>query len=481
MKKLFLLLFYFATAAVALAQPQGFIKNFYGNQSADLVLIDIDTTHDGGYIMCGRNFYPGGNSNFIVIKTDSLGNEQWRFTNTDCLPTSSLNANEARKVKETSQYDIVISATIHGLTSPNLGDVIFCKLDSLGNLLWKKQYDFATIENATALEIFDDSTYLLAGSITGGINQIIKVNYWGDTLWTKQLEIFTTGTFIAKEIVLDTQRIYISGSWDSLTPSFASIQKPEVFSIDFSGNLIWCRLLNDTAKSFYPSDYRLTLNKHLFLAYINAPNSVVPKGSFTIFKLDTTGNLLGQKLYFESNKSFGSDIFFNDSCLINYNNGSGGFDSINLYKYNLHANQNINAVNYAANKIIMIKCVVTRNNEVSFLCVYSDAGYHYSILVKTNQSFIGIKNIIWDDIVFRVYPNPADDRVTIEQSNNIALTGQISICFFEAGGKVVLNQPLKTSQKQLQIKTKNFPSETYTYQIKDKSQVFKSGKIIIAH
>lgn len=450
---------------------QGFIKNFFG--SGSLVMQDMDTTHDGGYILCGKNYYFTG-GNFVVIKTDSLGNEEWRFTNTDCFPQSNQNENEAYKIRETPQHDFVVISWMTGLVAPNLSDILFCKFDSVGNLVWRKQYDFNIGEVATALNIFEDSTYVLAGSIAGGNNIIIQVSYWGDTVWTNKIPVFNGAGFRINNIVKFHQKYYMAGSWDSL-----STHHPEIICTDLSGNLLWRNLYPDSASIISKPDFRMSADKKLLFACKNSPNATIPINTFSIFKLDTLGNLLWQKLYHKGKKLW-SDIFFNDSCLINYPI-TDLIDSINLFKYDLIQQENNNVTNNRADHTFLNKCVVNRKKEVVFIATYTYSGTIYSVLMKINASFIGLKNIFSIDDGFLVYPNPANDEITVEKIyQTMKDKNKLNFIVFDLGGMQLISEPLRLD-KITKIKSKSLSPGVYTYQISSKVGLLKSGKLINSH
>lgn len=461
------------------SQPQGFIKNFYGNQSADLALFDIDTTHDGGYIMCGKNYYPNGNSNFIVIKADSLGNEQWRFTNTDCLPTTSQNANVAYKINETPQRDIVVLSRVSGLVLPNIFDIQFIKLDSMGLLKFRKQYNYRMAEWGTALLVNKDSSYFIAGKADYAFANtlLMKLNYLGDTLWTKLVATPDSSTYTPTEILCSNNNLYFAGTSDS-AHLHTTINR-QILCTDLNGNLKWRRNYYDSTNIAIVSDFRLVNESKLYYVSMNLGNA---GSNFILYIADTLGNLLQKWPFFFPLKNYQSDIFFNDSCLINHSIGTNGIDSINMFKYNLSTNQNNNVVNYNANKIQLIKCVVNRNREVIFLASYNDAGFSHAILVKTNASFIGIKNIFFEDNGITVYPNPANDFIVVENDNSsLTKDGASYISIYDTQGKEVISKYILKNEKTNTLKTSSLPSGAYTYQISNKNSVLKVGKLIFKH
>ncbi|CAN5566840.1 lipoprotein [soil metagenome] len=179
----------------------------YGGTGGD-VAYDIKKTSDQGYILAaGTTSNNGdvtgnhGDSDYWIIKIDSLGNLQWQ----KCLGGSLLES--ATFIMQTSEGGYLVL----GFTFSNDGDVIgnhggediwVIKLDSLGNSLWKKCFGGSGYEEANSALETDDGNYLIAGytesndgDVSGNhdtINNradawVIKIDTAGNLLWQKCL------------------------------------------------------------------------------------------------------------------------------------------------------------------------------------------------------------------------------------------------------------------------------------------------------
>lgn len=73
---IFILQLYFFTC---MGQQVDFYQQYAGN--GELSFLSIDTVHDSGYIIGGREYNLNG-GNYVLLKTDSAGNELWRKTAT---------------------------------------------------------------------------------------------------------------------------------------------------------------------------------------------------------------------------------------------------------------------------------------------------------------------------------------------------------------------------------------------------------------
>jgi len=151
-----------------------------------IYIYDIKETTDQGFILSGTlQLIPGnqgGTEDLILIKTDSLGNEQWRkiYGLTD-------RREQGHSVALCTDGGYIISG-VKGKKAYVL------KTDSLGNKEWDKTYGHPSWVNKPAYSIIQtqDGGFAFVGAIatehfTGADNVlpwVVKLNSVGDTLWT---------------------------------------------------------------------------------------------------------------------------------------------------------------------------------------------------------------------------------------------------------------------------------------------------------
>jgi len=143
----------------------------------------IIPTSESGYIMAGiqRNF--GQNNRFFVLKTDSLGNEEWSNQ------YHPLQHGAAFSVFETEIGYIISGYVEYPLTD---GDLFIMEIDKQGNLVWEKNYGGIESDSAGLLLCNNNQTYFVAGTMQQ--NNIYRpfvalINNIGDTLWTKTYDV----------------------------------------------------------------------------------------------------------------------------------------------------------------------------------------------------------------------------------------------------------------------------------------------------
>ena len=153
-------------------------------------------TSDGGYAMAGyTNSYGAGKADFWLVKTDSLGSQQWNKT------YGGMADDWASCVIQTSDGGYALAGSTYS-SSDSGYDFWLVKTDSSGNELWNETYgakynDYAssvveTIDGGYALSGITNSfgDGALAGSrdvfIVGKADVwLVKTDSFGNELWNK--------------------------------------------------------------------------------------------------------------------------------------------------------------------------------------------------------------------------------------------------------------------------------------------------------
>jgi len=157
-------------------------------------------TPDNGFLIGAAGHTPGADQSLrgIIIKTDSLGNEQWRRF------ISSNGYHDSYCVVKNSPDGNFIVGTSLGVYAPNK-DYSFrvtriLKYDPAGILLWDKQFEFVMGgNNLLGMVVLDNGDIVSCGIIDGRfdsyasteIGWITKVSAQGDSLWKRYHERFS--------------------------------------------------------------------------------------------------------------------------------------------------------------------------------------------------------------------------------------------------------------------------------------------------
>ena len=152
----------------------------FGGAETELTY-SLTATTDGGYALCGiTGSVVEGASDFLLIKTDADGNQEWIQT------YDGQNADSAFALVEASDGGFVLVGSTNFSLESN-SDVLLIKTDSSGNLQWKKTYGGKGGDSVHSLVETGDS-YTLGGfteSTGAGKNDfwLIKTDFQGNELW----------------------------------------------------------------------------------------------------------------------------------------------------------------------------------------------------------------------------------------------------------------------------------------------------------
>lgn len=209
-------------------------------------------------------------------------------------------------------------------------DPVLIKIDRFGNLMWTKSYgihgSFFKVKQDT------DSTLISVGYQFKEANNsnafVIKTNFDGDTIWTRELETGVNERGYDIEPTLDNGYM-ITGyaTPDSLNYSYYHYQyqrKADGFiaKLDSVGGLSWCKTVSNNdgvcrAIVFYSSKQ---YNDSIFYAvgYIDDSVASTESPAIVIARYDDTGNVNWAKRHDATSfySSYGFDLFADTSGIV---------------------------------------------------------------------------------------------------------------------------------------------------------------------
>jgi hypothetical protein len=190
---------------------------------------------DGGYAIASST-----SGDFWLVKTDATGNIEWdrRYGGAGDGGATSLVA--------TSDGGYAIAGYTYSSDTGSC-DFLLVKTDELGNMEWNQTYgetDYKSWESASAVVETSDGGYAIAGS-TGVLPDdlralgwkdfwLVKTDAFGNMEWNRAYTYWEYGDEVARSLVATSDGGYaIAGYQDTSWPNFLLIKTDEV------GNMEW--------------------------------------------------------------------------------------------------------------------------------------------------------------------------------------------------------------------------------------------------
>ncbi|HYV91914.1 MAG TPA: T9SS type A sorting domain-containing protein [Chitinophagales bacterium] len=324
----------------------------------------VAVTNDGGFMIIGNTkSYGAGNDDVYMIRTNSAGDTLW----TKIFGGSG--EDQARSMNKTDDGGYIITGFTNSYGQGN-GDVLLIKTDSSGNILFTKTYGWIDIEEGKWGEQTGDGGYALIGVSGIGVTNVyfIKTNAQGDTVFTRMFGGISATLDLGYSLHQTNDGGYIlAGSTRDINLGDYNIY---MVRLDNNYDTLWTRLFSGT------------LNEE--------PYALIPTsdGGFAIAG------------YTES-----TGAGHNDMYLIKFDSlGNGGCNQSNPFSIV----SNIPIYTNSPTPLVSSGGVVGSTETM----VGSNA------IVTTLCSAVGTKNIRTNNLI-NIYPNPANDAVTIHFESGI--------------------------------------------------------------
>ncbi|MBT9150259.1 MAG: hypothetical protein DDT40_00427 [candidate division WS2 bacterium] len=247
----------------------------------------IEQTTDGGYIVAGytRSSIAHKPSDVYILRLDSKGDLLWEKT---FGGKSSVNA---YSIQQTTDGGYIVAGSTTS-SSTGMADVYILRLDANGILLWEKTYgrlDWA--ETAYSIQQTTDGGYVVAGSRMshdseeGKDTYILKLDSKGDLIWEKTFDFRWEDTLYS--IQQTTDGGYIAAGY-----TLVLLGTPEMYilRLDSRGGLLWQRTFSGDGWSIARSIQQATDGGYVVAGY-TAPLKGGPP-DVHILKLNSRGETL---------------------------------------------------------------------------------------------------------------------------------------------------------------------------------------------
>ncbi len=407
---------------------------------------DICKTNDSSFICVGvfQSIVPDNEYDYdlYVVKINSNGDTIW--TKRYSCPGDSTYA--AYSVIESQNKNIFIAGYQYAWTDDNFCSLII-KLDSFGNLIWRKcykstnpyPYNLNFIMNwVSEIRETNDNCIIAAGGKGEYINgnpSIFKVDSTGNILWSKTYygssELDCCNSI---EKTLDNNYI--------ISISYQDIEQPHricFLKVDLFGNKIWQKKYSYFYSGGFTKAIPTSDGGYVGCGISDYADNILPDMDGFLIKLDSNGDSLWMR-YFGTNQQH--DLFFD----VKQTPDKGYIMTGETYSYN-------------------------PGGSSLWLVKVDSLGLLFPVGINEEPLF--------PLATINAFPNPAVLQFTIstfvpEFSSNA------EVLLFNMQGKQLANYPLQKGENNTEISMENYAAGTYLYVLAIDNYNVRSGKIIVA-
>lgn len=416
-------------------------------------------TLDKGYAFVGfTDSYGAGGYDVLLVKTDSMGNEQWQKT------YGGSNWDFGYCVKQLSDSGYIISGVTYSYGGGN-GNLYMIRTDKKGDTLWEKMAGGGGYTTGNSIYILNDSIYLIAGGTTGnGLSDtnacVFKIKDCKDSGSVLSTWIFggqKNGTFYSIRRTSDKGYV-MYGSDDSIPDSSkaCSFQDEYCPKVDSDGLMKWCQLIHFPAASVGKD--AIELSDHSILSLASTTGGGAGKNDFHVQRFDAGGNYLQATTFGGPEDEMPSSIAVGKNGDLIF---AGCSDTYPLYT-----------------KGLFDIFIVRLKNTDTIPIPYIPLVHNYLDTSQFTSSIPQLQN----NVGVNIFPNPVVSSSTILVQG---IDGQkYTFSLFAMNGQCLINEyPLKNignGQAVAVLQKGNLASGVYTYEVMENgNNKVKTGKIIV--
>lgn len=274
----------------------------FGGSNIDIAH-DVQLTSDGGFIITGytRSFGTTSGRNAWLLKTDMFGNLQWHNTyggNSD---------DEGHAVQQTFDGGYIIAGLTNSFGA-GLKDMFMVKTDSLGNQQWMKTFGGANDDEAYSVLQTSDGGYLLAGvtssfAVGGRDVFLVKTDASGNFSWQKSLG--GLGSDGAWDIKNTSDGGYILAGW-TFSHGPGSVGNAWLVKTDSLGNQLWHQAFGGTGVDRAYSVQQTTDGGYILAGYTSSFGAGLD--DMLLIKTDNLGNQQWMKTFGGTGRDYGYSV-----------------------------------------------------------------------------------------------------------------------------------------------------------------------------
>jgi hypothetical protein len=241
---------------------------------------------DNNLIICGQV-----DESISVFKTSQKGMVIWKNI-------FSVGSSTSPSIVQTSSHELFICGGTIRHYSDSRQDVLLIKANSKGDTIWTKTYGGEDFDYGANIINTSDGNLLIAGKTQSfgagsyGDIYLIKVNYNGDTLWTKSYP--DPGQQFPSHLTETSNGEYLI-TGNNQDPEIDSRNEIYFLKVDATGKKLWDKKIGSADWKWGFSTVELS-NGDLLTCGANTADGY---NQVLIVKTDDSGNLLWEKKYGE--------------------------------------------------------------------------------------------------------------------------------------------------------------------------------------
>jgi len=433
----------------------------------------VQPTFDGGYIYCGGSYLNGNDA--MVVKLDSLGSIEW------IKNYGGFGGDCGTYIEQTPDSGFVLNGDYNfGLNGENW----VLKLDKYGDTLWTRKYSFGNggtkIESANSM------------SISNG-NVIGTVGYWTpipfNFTYSYIITYLTAGIFLNSRLynfsnfgsvfnsinIGHNNTFIMSGNFSTNSNTVNAL----LVKTDLYGDTLWCKKYYSNTTSFGKAVCKTNDGGYIIGgAKVNASNG---RYNMYVIKTDSIGDTLWTKFIFNPREEIITSII--QSSRNTYVLISSTIDSLNI-------SYNIKLVELDINGNILWSRIYGSGStdNGNFIREVKDgyiiAGETYNgpaaYIIKTDtsgnvNSTTSLNETNKNTIDFSIYPNPTNGILHIDNYNNKFIIKNIEI--YNSFGQLLVN----TNSAESEINMNEFEDGLYHLVIYSDKGISKRNFVLSKH
>ncbi len=436
----------------------------------------VKQTPDSGFICCGSHVSFTGDYtyNVLLVKYDKYGNLLW---SRDIGKKGVSETAEDLLVMKNHDNDLLIVGTsdegIEGL------DMMVMRMDSEGNLIWKRLFDFGNRDLAISVTQTSENTFMIAGishvSVGNEDISLININSQGDTLWTERYDLgygYTENTY---KVIQTKDSAFVCTGY-ILFPREAPWGELFILKVDKNGNMLWSKIYGGK-NTEYGHDI---VENNLGELYITGFYTTSENSDMWLLKTDAKGDTLWTRKYDWGDNDIGEAITLlqNGNIIIGgRSHTEEGFEDIRVTELNRYGEILWSQLygDYNWDQVFSIE----RTSEPGFVLsgIYTLNGSRswdglVMRFVTDDINDLKDEEIIANYFLSQNYPNPFNPSTTIqftipfvETTRRVVSTKLVVYDILGQKVKTLLNKKLSPGSYEVEFDGSKLPSGVYFYRL----------------